>query len=189
MIFVENRRASADKLRAKYPNSRLVDLTSKATDQHVQFSPFFPHGGIPIPFSENLTSQSVEGVWQGLKVFQKEDVDLRAFENSTMKALKRTERRFGKCIGHRKGVGGVVLLTYLEARQQIYIPTYQWVLANHLTHLISELRCIAEKQTLVLLDYETNGNVFDLSKPLSHAQLVKAFLEDRFPAPPPCPAS
>ena len=31
-------------------------------------SPFYPHGGIPIPFSGSVTSQSVEGIWQGLKV-------------------------------------------------------------------------------------------------------------------------
>jgi hypothetical protein len=33
----------------------------------------------------------------------------------------------------------------------------------------------------VLLDYETNADVFDAASPLSHAQLVKAYLENRWP--------
>jgi hypothetical protein len=34
----------------------------------------------------------------------------------------------------------------------------------------------------VLLDYETNGDVEDLSRPLSHAALVKHYLEEKWPA-------
>lgn len=31
---------------------------------------------IPIPFSPNYTGASVEGIWQGLKVFVDEDIDI-----------------------------------------------------------------------------------------------------------------
>ena len=40
-----------------------------------KLSPFYPHGGIPVPFSEGVTATCVEAVWQGLKVFESaEDV-------------------------------------------------------------------------------------------------------------------
>ena len=38
-------------------------------------SPFYPHGDIPVPFSQGYTAACVEAVWQGLKVFEDEDVD------------------------------------------------------------------------------------------------------------------
>ena len=33
-----------------------MDVTSKATDGLVKLSPFFPHGDIPVPFSQGYTA-------------------------------------------------------------------------------------------------------------------------------------
>lgn len=93
-----------------------------------------------MPFSEGVTATCVEAVWQGLKVFESADVDLKMFKNDSMKNIKRTVRKFGKPLGHRKGVNGRELLDYIEARKLIYIPTYKWVL---------EIRC-----KVLLRDYE-----------------------------------
>jgi hypothetical protein len=38
-----------------------------------------------------------------------------------------------------------------------------------------------ESRTVVLLDYETNSDIEDLTKPLSHASLVKRHLEGTWP--------
>ena len=38
--------------------------------------------------------------------------------------------------------------------------------------LVTRLRELASHQTVVLLDYTTNGDVTDLSVPLSHAALI-----------------
>lgn len=146
----------------------------------VKFSPFYPVGGIPIPFSDNAFSESVEGVWQGLKVFEAHDVDESKFRVTSMKGLKRTIRKYGKPKGHRKGVNGTDLLGYITARKQIYLPTYKWVLENKLTAEVEELKKLTETRDVILLDYETNGDVDDRSKPLSHAQLVKMYLEGGF---------
>ena len=43
---------------------------------------------------------------------------------------------------------------------------------------LDELRDIADKQPVVLLDYETNDDARNLKKPLSHASLVVKFLDD-----------
>jgi hypothetical protein len=40
-----------------------------------RFSPSLPHGDIPIPNTPSETARSVEGLWQELKVFDREDVE------------------------------------------------------------------------------------------------------------------
>lgn len=86
-----------------------------------------------------------------------------------MKGIKRTVRRFGPPLGHR--LDGR-LLGYEEARRLIYLPAYDWMLDHRAAGLVARLRELAGHQTVVLLDYTTNGDVTDLSTPLSHAALI-----------------
>jgi hypothetical protein len=130
----------------------------------------------------NETAQSVEGIWQGLKVFETADVDPTRFAVASMSGLKRTTRRFGAVRGHRAGVTGKRLLPYLDARIAIYLPAYRFVLEHRLTAELEQLRALGEGGNVVLLDYETNGRVDDLSRPLSHASLIIAWLTDSWPA-------
>ena len=182
MIIIESKRKKAATILKKYPDAILADVTSGAKDGLVKLSPFYPHGGIPVPFSEGYTATCVEAVWQGLKVFEGSDVDVSLFQNDTMKGLKRTVKRFGKPLGHRKGVNGEELLGYIEARKQIYIPTYKWVLENKVANIIERLRAASDSgKTIVLLDYDTNADVEDAKKPLSHASLIKAYAERIYP--------
>lgn len=178
MIVIESKRKKRETILKKYPEAIIADVTSAAKDGLVKLSPFYPHGGIPVPFSDGYTASCVEAIWQGLKVFENCDVDISLFKNDTMKGLKRTVRRFGKPLGHRKGVHGTELLNYLEARKQIYLPTYKWVLDNKVQHIIERLKSASDSgKTIVLLDYETNSDVENPKKPLSHASLVKAYVE------------
>ena len=182
MIIIESKRKKPATILKRYPDAILADVTSGAKDGLVKLSPFYPHGGIPVPFSEGYTATCVEAVWQGLKVFEGSDVDVSLFQNDTMKGLKRTVRRFGKPLGHRKGVNGEELLGYIEARKQIYIPTYKWVLENKVPNIIERLRAASDSgKTIVLLDYDTNADVEDAKKPLSHASLIKAYAERIYP--------
>lgn len=181
MLLIANKRTKKETLLKKYPNAILADVTSKAKDGLVKLSPFYPHGGIPVPFSEGYTATCVEAVWQGLKVFETCDVDVSLFENDTMRNIKRTVHKYGKPLGHRKGVHGTELLDYIEARKQIYIPTYLWMLENKVPHIINRLREASKTKTVILLDYDTNADVEDPSKPLSHASLIKAYVEQTCP--------
>jgi len=181
MIIIESKRKKPATILKKYPNAILADVTSGAKDGLVKLSPFYPHGGIPVPFSEGYTATCVEAIWQGLKVFESCDVDIQMFKNDTMKNIKRTVRRFGKPLGHRKGVHGLELLGYVEARKLIYIPTYKWVLEHKVTDIIERLREANKTKTIVLLDYDTNADVEDTRKPLSHASLIKAYAEGIYP--------
>lgn len=181
MIVIESKRKKIENILKKYPNAIIADVTSKAKDGLVKLSPFYPHGGIPVPFSDGITAMCVEAVWQGLKVFEGADVDVEMFKNDTMKNVKRTVRKYGKPLGHRKGVSGEELLGYIEARKQIYIPTYRWMLEHKAMTIIERLREASKTKTIVLLDYNTCCDVDDPKKPLSHAFLVKAYAEGLYP--------
>lgn len=186
MIYIENKKRKIERIEAEYPGAIILDITSSSDTNYAKWlSPFFPHRNIPIPFTEGLTATCVEAVWQGLKVFESQDVDFRTFRNDTMKDLKRTVRKFGKPLGHRKGAYGKELLNYFDARMLIYLPTYKWVLDN-VPYVHAVVEKIAEKskeQDIVLLDYNTNIDFTDTSKPLSHAGLVKLYIEGRYPSP------
>lgn len=128
---------------------------------------------------------SVEGIWQGLKVFEHEDVCMDSFANDTMKNLKRTVRRLGYPKGHRNGIHGTELLDYLSARILIYLPSYEWVLKNvpDVRNIIDRIKKKSEETDIVLLDYNTNLDYRNLSTPLSHAGLVKLYIEGKYPHP------
>lgn len=181
MIIIESKRKKPATILKKYPDAILADVTSGAKDGLRKLSPFYPHYGIPVPFSEGYTATCVEAIWQGLKVFEGCDVDTSLFQNDTMKGLKRTVRRYGKPLGHRKGVNGKELLGYIEARKHIYIPTYKWVLENKVADIMERLKVASKTKTIVLLDYDTNADVENAKKPLSHASLIKAYVEGIYP--------
>lgn len=181
MILIESHKKKPENILKKYPGAILADVTSKATDSLVKLSPFYPHGGIPIPFSEGMTATCVEAIWQGLKVFEDSDIDVLLFKNDTMKNIKRSVRKNGRPLGHRKGVKGTELLDYIEARKQIYIPTYRWMLENKVSSIIERMKEASKTKTIILLDYNTNQDVDDASKPLSHAFLIKAYIEGIYP--------
>lgn len=180
-ILVESKRRKSETLAHLYPNVRILDVTSRGSQPWVKFSPFYPHGQIPVPLSPGYTAASVEGIWQGLKVFAHADVDLASFANTTMVGLKRTTRAYGPVRGHRAGVTGTTVLSYREARYQIYLPAYRWVLDHCLQPELNQLRQWSDRQTVVLLDYETNTDIENLTKPLSHAALIVKYLANQWP--------
>jgi hypothetical protein len=180
-LYLAHHSTSEATLQRRYgENVAIIDVTSKGADPWVRFSPFYPHGGIPVPLWDGKTAASVEGIWQGLKVFETAGIDLSKFEITTMKNLKRTERTLGTTRGHRAGADAGKLLSYGEARQRIYLPAYRWVLENRLAAECDQLRTMSKHAPIVLLDYETNDDVNNLDRPLSHAALVIHYIEGRW---------
>ena len=84
MIIIESKKKKLETLKDEYPNAMIIDVTSHAVDEFVKFSPFYPIGGVPVPFTEGLVAVSVEGIWQGLKVFEDADVDTTFFSKRDM---------------------------------------------------------------------------------------------------------
>ena len=66
----------------------------------------------------------------------------------------------------------------------IYLPTYKWVLDNvpRVHDIVERIKKQSEIQDIVLLDYNTNTDIRDISKPLSHAGLVKLYIEGKYPS-------
>jgi hypothetical protein len=124
-LIIASRRTAAETLRKRYSDAPILDMTSRGPQPWVRFSPFHPHGGIPVPFSPGHTGMSVEGIWQGLKVFERADVDYTKLAIMTMQGLKRSSRSFGAVLGHCAGLNGEYLLNYIEARYTIYLPAYR----------------------------------------------------------------
>ncbi|MEY9862550.1 hypothetical protein ABH935_008198 [Catenulispora sp. GAS73] len=153
-IHIASRRRSAASLATAHPGARIIDVTSKGPQPWVRMSPFYPHGHIPVPLSGDAVAQSVEGIWQALKVFGDHDVDTRKLEVVSMTGLKRTVRKYGPVLGHRAGLGGEELLPYEEARRRIFL----------------------------LLDYTVNGDVTDTTSALSHAALIRLYVTNQWPS-------
>ena len=183
-IAVESRRQKRVNVEARWPGASIVDVTSRGPEPWVRFSPFYPHGGVPVPNTSGGTAQSVEGLWQGLKVFESEDIDSGKWSIVNMTGIKRGGRSRGAVRGHRFGVGSEVLFGYRDARHLIYLPAYRWVLEHRLTTEVEALRRLAVAGPLVLLDYETNADVENTSRRLSHAALIKYHLQGAWPSLP-----
>jgi len=184
MIYIESKKRKLEKIKEEYPNAVILDITSNSETRYAKIlSPFYPHGNIPIPFTDGLKATCVEAVWQGLKVFENAGVDFATFKNDTMRDLKRTVRKYGMPKGHSKGAYSKELLGYFEARMLIYLPTYKWVLDNvpEVHHVIERIKAQSKIQDIVLLDYNTNIDFRDISKPLSHAGLVKLYIDGKYP--------
>ena len=180
-IYIASKKSKIDSIRVKYPNASIFDITSNSEYEILRvLSPFYPHGNIPVPGMPNVKAACVEAVWQGLKVFEGYGVDYATLHNDTMKNIKRTVRKYGKPLGHQYGDR---VLNYEDARWLIYLPTYFYVLENvpKVKHTLEKIRERLKERDVVFLDYNTNCNVADYSKPLSHAGLVKLYLEENYP--------
>lgn len=180
-IYVANKKSKIENIRKKYPNASIFDITSTSQYEILRLlSPFYPHGNIPVPGMPNIKAACVEAVWQGLKVFEGYGVDYATLHNNTMKDIKRTVRKYGIPLGHQYGDK---ILNYADARWLIYLPTYLYMLENVPTvqHTLQKIKERLQEKDIVFLDYNTNCNVVDYSKPLSHAGLVKLYLEGKYP--------
>ena len=131
-----------------------------------------------------MTATCVEAIWQGLKVFEGAGIDQQLFRNDTMHNIKRTVRKYGKPLGHQFGVFSKEILNYADARRYIYVPSYKYVLDNvsEVHSIVERIKKQAETSDIVLLDYNINPDNRDITRPLSHAELVKMYIEGRYPS-------
>mmetsp|Transcript_41551 Transcript_41551/g.96999 ORF Transcript_41551/g.96999 Transcript_41551/m.96999 type:complete len:145 (-) Transcript_41551:76-510(-) len=142
--------------------------------------------------SSQMQSCTVEGIWQGLKVFEKEDgkregYDITKFQIMDMKSIKRTKKRKGikDILGHYNGEDEEgnykPFLDYIEARKKIYLPVYKGFLETHCKERVNELRILAQNEKIALVDYYTNGDVTNEKTPLLHAALIRLYLMGEYP--------
>ena len=145
--------------------SERIDALSVST--YCTLSPMWVHGGIPVPGMSRTTSDTVEGVWQGLKVIRGK-IAPRYFRGPGQK-------RGGKPSGHQYGDR---LLGLVEARLKIYRPAYEWVLHHRVdAGLIEQFIADARRGvTQHFHDVGDNGDVHNTNEALAHASFLVQYL-------------
>jgi hypothetical protein len=143
------------------------DVSSYADFPCCTLSPMWAHGGIPVPGMPGATSDTVEGVWQGLKVIRGRTAP-RYFAGPGRK-------RGGKPAGHQFGRA---LLKIVEAREKIYRVAYEWVLANRVDPAL--IGGFVERAlggvTQYFHDVSDNGNIADPDEGWAHAAVLVQYL-------------
>lgn len=63
MILIESKCKKYENILKKHPDAIIADITSHAKDSLIKLSPFYPHGGKPVSFSNGATATCVEALW------------------------------------------------------------------------------------------------------------------------------
>lgn len=159
------------RLRKTAPARAIVyDVSSYADEPYCWLSPMWPHGGIPIPGLPGQASDSVEGIWQGLKVIDGKTA-ARYFSGPGRK-------RGGKPRGHQFGD---TLLKLEAARERIYRIAYEWMLVHCIPQdLIQSFLDAAFAGTPQYFhDVSDNGNISNPDEGWAHAAVLVQYLNRR----------
>ncbi len=147
--------------------SAVFDASSYADPPYCALSPMCVHGDIPVTGLPCTVSDTVEGVWQGLKVIRGKTAP-RYFRGPGAK-------RGGKPSGHQFGTK---LLGIVEARRKIYVPTYEWMLDHCITYQFLEhfIEAAFAGVPQHFHDLADNGDINDAGQPLAHAAVLAQYL-------------
>lgn len=141
-----------------------IDVSSHGRPPYNSFSPFAHNANyqIPVPGQEHIRADSVEGIWQGLKIINGQ-TNPSLFKGRPCKCK-------GKPEGHQFGND---ILGYKEARREIYVPAYVYHAVNNaLPEAWPDLECRLQGGDVELHDVETNGSITDLTRPLAHSAIL-----------------
>jgi hypothetical protein len=159
------------RLRDRAPKGAVVyDVSSDAEHPYCTLSPFWPHGGIPVPGLAGVTSDSVEGIWQGLKLIGGK-IAPRYFSGQGCK-------RGGVPRGHQYGDK---LLKIVDAREKVYRVSYEWMLehradADLLNSFIAHALAGVPQY---FHDVSNNGRIGDPDEGWAHAAVLVQYLNRR----------
>ena len=181
MIHIVTKSEIHQNILSEFPNAIIIDFTSKVNDVINRLNPYYPYRDIPVPNSGGLVAESVGSIWQGLKVFEKNDVDVELMGNYLNNKLKYATKDYGCYLGHRYGIHGLDLINISDARRRILIPTYRWVLDYKVQDAIIEIRAANKKNDIIFIDQTEYYERHDYSHPISHVSLFKAYIEGLFP--------
>lgn len=186
-IFIANRRRQPKSLQEEFGDIPVFDVTFAGGDPLFStLSPMYPHGDLPVPYSgKTLTANSLEAIWQGLKVFEHEGarLDAASLGKSGDKNIKRpsTAKR-GRVLGHQQGLyTDRPLLSLIDARSFIYAPLYRWQLQRHCQDALAHLNKALAQSDIVLLEAGNESNICDIFVPMVHSELLRLFLLGQYP--------
>lgn len=152
-----------------------INVSSYGEQPYNLFSPFSysPDFKIPVPGQEDIFANSVESIWQGLKVIN-DCTDFKMFS-------KKPKKRKGDVEGH---MYDNTSLDIVSARKKIYKPAYFFYVENYVPDELKEdILKQSLDQDIYFYDVESNLDIEDPSDSLAHSVFLKKFfdsyLEDR----------
>lgn len=147
-----------------------IDVSSWGGVPYKKFSPFTYSSEfrIPVPGQEGVYSCSVEGIWQGLKVINGQ-TDFTYFD-------KKPKKRRGHVEGH---LLGSQLLDVVDARHQIYVPSYNYYLENCIDEsLKDEVLRLGLEKGITFYDLDNNLDIDNPRAPLAHSALLADYFNE-----------
>ena len=159
------------------PRGLCVDIRDTADHPWCRLSPDYQHGQIPVPGITGMYSETVRGCAEGLKVTAKPGFPGRINPGYFGGPGRARELRTGEHVqGWRYRSRNVSIR---DARLNIEIPAYLWVLKNPAANLVTQLRRLSRDQPCGMTVWDGIDNI-DLSDPapLSYAALFCAYIND-----------
>jgi len=144
-----------------------IDASSRGQIPYKLFSPFSfsLDYQIPVPGRENIYSNSVESIWQGLKIIDNE-INFSLFN-------EKPKKRKGNVQGH---LFGNEILGIVEAREIIYRPAYLFYLDNYIKKSLKEdILLKSLNEDVAFYDVEDNLDINDTKSPLAHSAILAEF--------------
>jgi hypothetical protein len=125
-----------------------------------------------------MTSMTVQGVYEAMK-----DIDGEIDMSRLTEEKQRKIVREGTASGWLKFKNSHIVLDTPQARMTFFALPYKHVLDHFVKDEIVQLKkLLASGKSLILLDNSTNMDMMDDSKDLSHAFLLKCYLEGNYPS-------
>ncbi len=128
-----------------------------------ELSPFTIYRGIPVPGQKNTFSDTVEGIWQGLKII-KGKTDFSYFHG---KGRKRLGRPSGHLYKDRR-------IGLIEARKKIYVPSFEFIWANRISPATRQhfVELAFDDVPQYFLDVDSNGDINNPTSAYAHSALI-----------------
>lgn len=168
-------------IHSKFPNAIIIDFTCKGNLAIDHLNPYYPYRDIPVPNSGGAVAESVGSIWQGLKVFEKRDLDEELIRSYTFNRSKLNTQNYGDYLGHRYGTHGLDLLDISDARRRILVPTYKWLLDYKVQDVIVRIREANKNRDIIFIDRVADTEAHDFFHHISHVYLIKAYIEGLWP--------
>jgi hypothetical protein len=146
-------------------------------------NPFYSSGdvSIPVPGQAGMTSNSVEAVWQGLKIVDGK-TDFSMFHGNPYKRPTGEERRNDPNYRYEdsKFLYGTNVVDLVTARKVIYVPAYRYLFDNFVPlSFKDQVKEQLDKGIKVFFyDWDDNPNIDDTTDSFAHASLLVQLMNE-----------
>jgi hypothetical protein len=158
---------------ASVPDLWVIDIRPEADQPFCRLGFDYQHGGIPIPGLAGMFSESITGVLEGLKLVGRHGKPGKINPAFFSGPGRTRELRSGQwCSGYLYRGRSLGLV---DARRNLLIPAYLWVLSNRAHAIIQRLHRERETQAIGLYDGRDSSDILS-PEPLSAAAVLAAYL-------------